>query len=144
MKCARPFSLQGFPAFVAHIYPYRWAQNLLMLWRWIFFFVPFCLIELFTHIPTDFLITFLAHVVKKKTAIHSLVCLLKSLLLTTCSLIVQTSSTLWQLIWLNDQSTVKINAWALVQIGLHFRKRVEKTKSCTFEGDIKNIYIYIY
>ena len=27
------------------------------------------------------------------------------------------------------------------RVGLHFRKRVEKTKSCTFEGNIKNIYI---
>ena len=27
------------------------------------------------------------------------------------------------------------------RVGLHFRKRVEKTKSCTVEGNIKNTYI---
>ena len=38
----------------------------------------------------------ISHTVCEKTAIHSLVCLLRSLLLTTCSVIVQTSSTIWQ------------------------------------------------
>ena len=37
----------------------------------------------------------ISHTFCEKTAIHSLVCFLKSLLLTTCSVIVQTSSTIW-------------------------------------------------
>ena len=67
-----------------------------------------------THILTAFSITFFTQFVKKP-AIYSLVCLVRSLLLTTCSLIVQTSSTIWQFLWLNGQSTVKIDAWALAQ-----------------------------
>ena len=44
-----------------------------------------------------------SHTVCEKTAIHSLVCLLRSLLLTTCSVIVQTSSTIWQFSFQNGQ-----------------------------------------
>ena len=58
----------------------------------------------------------ISHTVCEKTAIHSLVCLLRSLLLTTCSVIVQTSSTIWQFfLWLNGQKTIKIDAWAEAQ-----------------------------
>ena len=57
----------------------------------------------------------ISHTVCEKTAIHSLVCLLRSLLLTTCSVIVQTSSTIWQFFGLNGQKTIKIDAWALAQ-----------------------------
>ena len=47
----------------------------------------------------------------EKTAIHSLVCILRSLLLTTCSVIVQISSTIWQFFFgLNGQKTLKIDA----------------------------------
>ena len=47
---------------------------------------------------------------KKQTAIYliySLDCLLRSLLLTTCSLIVQSSPTILQFLWLNGQNAVK-------------------------------------
>ena len=58
----------------------------------------------------------ISHTVCEKTAIHSLVCLLRSLLLTTCSVIVQTSSTIWQVFfWLNSQKAVEIDPWALAQ-----------------------------
>ena len=57
----------------------------------------------------------ISHTVCEKTAIHSLVCLLRSLLLTTCSVIVQTSSVIWQIFCLNSQKTIKIDAWALAQ-----------------------------
>ena len=56
----------------------------------------------------------ISHTVCEKTAIHSLVCLLRSLLLTTFSVIVQTSSTIWRFFFrLNGQKTIKIDAWAL-------------------------------
>ena len=58
----------------------------------------------------------ISHTVCEKTAIHSLVCLLRSLLLTTCSVIVQTSSTIWHFYFgLNGQKTIKIDGWALAQ-----------------------------
>ena len=59
----------------------------------------------------------ISHTVCEKTAIHSLVCFRRSLLLTTCSVVVQTSPTIWQFFffWLDDQKTIKIDAWALAQ-----------------------------
>ena len=53
----------------------------------------------------------ISHTLCEKTAIHSLVCLLSPLLLTTFSVIVQTSSTIWRFFFrLNDQKTIKIDA----------------------------------
>ena len=52
----------------------------------------------------------ISHTVCEKTAIHSLVCLLRSLLLTTCSVIVQTSATICNVFGLNGQKTIKIEA----------------------------------
>ena len=49
----------------------------------------------------------ISHTVCEKTAIHSLVCVLRSLLLTTCSVIVQTSSIFFGL---NGQKTIKLDA----------------------------------
>ena len=54
----------------------------------------------------------ISHTVCEKTAIHSLVCVLRSLLLTTCSVIVQTSSIFFGL---NGQKTIKLDARALAQ-----------------------------
>ena len=52
----------------------------------------------------------ISHTVCEKTAIHSLVCLLRSLLLTICSVVVQTSSTIWQFLGgLNGQKTIKLD-----------------------------------
>ena len=81
--CAPPFSLQGFPTFAGHISSYRCARNFEIT------FVTFLYCRIITHMLTAFSITFLTHLNNnnKKTAIHSLVCLLKSLVLTTCSLI---------------------------------------------------------
>ena len=84
-----PFSLQGFSTFVGHIFIPLCSK----LWNCdVEFFLPFCLVELLRNAIylQFFSITFLTHLnlkKKKKTNIHSLVCLLKSLLLTTCSLI---------------------------------------------------------
>ena len=109
----RFFSLQGFPTFVGHISPYRWARNFDIVKLKFSFTLQSCWI--ITHILTAFSIPFFTQFVKKKPAIYSLVCIVRSLLLTTCSLIVQTSSTIWQFLWLNGQSTVKIDAWAPAQ-----------------------------
>ena len=101
----RLFPLQGFPTSFGHISPYRCARN--------FNFVKlksFCLVELLCIYLQLFSITFLTQFVKK-TAIYlfySLDCLLRFLLLTTCSLILQTSSTIYPFLWLNGQNTVAI------------------------------------
>ena len=80
-----PFSFQGFPTFNGHTSSYRCAWNFETVKL---NFVTFLSCRIITHTLTAFSITFLTHLnKKKKTVIHSLVCLLKSLLLTTCSLI---------------------------------------------------------
>ena len=84
--CAPPFSVQGFPTFVGHISSYCYARNFDIVK--LNFFLPFCPEELLrTYLPllTAFSITVLTHL--KNNGHHSLVCLLKSLLLTACSLI---------------------------------------------------------
>ena len=89
----RLFPLQGFPTSFGHISPYRCARN--------FNFVKlksFCLVELLRIYLQLFSIAFLKQFVKKNPAIYliySLDCLLRSLLLTTCWLILQTSSTIY-------------------------------------------------
>ena len=53
----------------------------------------------------------ISRTVCEKTAIHSLVSLLRSLLLTSSSVIAQTSSTIWQFFFgLNGQNTIKLDA----------------------------------
>ena len=143
MKCAPPFSLQGFPAFVAHIYPYRWAQNLLISWRWILvFFFTFLSHWIITHIPTDFLITFLTRVVKKYG--HPLLGL-SSKVFTFDHLFPYRSDVFNTLAtYLGEWPEYRKNkclSSSTNRVGLHFRKRVEKINSCTFEGNIKK-YIY--
>ena len=66
----------------------------------------------------------------EKTAIHSLVCLLRSLLLTTCSVIVQTSSTIWQFFlteWPEDYKNRCLSSSRNIE-GLYFHEGVEKRK----------------
>ena len=112
----------------------------LILWSWRFLFtLQSCWI--ITHILTAFSITFFTQFVKKKPAIYSLVCLVRSLLLTTCSLIVQTSSTIWQFLWLNGQSTVKIDVWALAQTlyAFIFMKELRKQKKTPKKTKIENL-----
>ena len=72
----------------------------------------------------------ISHTVCEKTAIHSLVCLLRSLLLTTCSVIVQTSSTIWQFFlteWPEDHKNRCLSS-STNSVGLHFHEGVEKIK----------------
>ena len=79
--CAPPFSLLGFPIFVGHKSSYCCARNFDIVKLNFFIFLSWRIV---THILTAFSITFLTHL--KNNDHHSLVCLLKSLLLTTCSL----------------------------------------------------------
>ena len=92
MKCAPPFSPQGFPLFLV-TYPHTVVLETLIdnvklksfyrsvLWNYYQYTYSF-----FDNISDTFC---------EKTAIHSLVCLLRYLVLTTGSVIVQTSSTIW-------------------------------------------------
>ena len=103
------FSFQGFPTFVGHISPYRCARNFdIMKLKFSFYLAVLLNYYAYTYSFFDNIF----HTVCKKTpAIYFLVCLVRSLLLTTCSLIVQTSSTIWQFLWLNGHSTEKIDAY---------------------------------
>ena len=63
-----------------------------ILWSWNFF-TSLCFVALLSiYLQLNF--DNISHTVCEKTAMHSLVCLLRSLLLTTCLVIVQTSSTI--------------------------------------------------
>ena len=96
-----------------------------IMWNWFFF----CLSVFWNYYACAYsLFDNSSHTVCEKMAIHSLVCLRRSLLLTTCSGIVQPSSTIWQFFLLDCQKTIKIDAWALAQTGLHFHEGVEKIK----------------
>ena len=81
----------------------------------------------------------ISHKFCEKTAIHSLVCLLRSPLLTTCSVIVQTSSTILATVFLTEWPADHKNRCLISStnsVGLHFHEGVEKIK----END-KNIKI---
>ena len=60
----RFFSLQGFPTFVGHISPYRWARNFDIVKLKFSFTLQSCWI--ITHILTAFSITFLTQFVKQR------------------------------------------------------------------------------
>ena len=83
----------------------------------------------------------ISHTVCEKTAIHSLVCLLRSLLLTTCSVIVQTSSTIWQFVlaeWPEDHKNRCLSS-STNSVGLHFHEGVEKIKGNDKNTKIENL-----
>ena len=83
----------------------------------------------------------ISHTVCEKTAIHSLVCLLRSLLLTTCSVIVQTSSTIWQFFWTERPEYHKIRCLSSStnSVGLHFHEGVEKIIESVKNTKIKDL-----
>ena len=81
--------------FFRNLSPHRCARNFERHCEVHIFWYPSVLWNYYAYTYTAFSITFLAQFVKR-TAIHSLVCLLRSLVLTTCSVIVQTPSTIWQ------------------------------------------------
>ena len=83
----------------------------------------------------------ISHTFCEKTAIHSLVCLLRSLLLTTCSVIVQTSSTIWQFFvteWPEDRKNRCLSSRRNIE-GLYFHEGVEKRKENDKNTKIENI-----
>ena len=96
MKYAPPFSLQGFPTFLGNLYPYRLLETLIDNVKLNFFYLS-ALWSYYAYTYSFF--DNISHTVWDKTAIHSLVCLLRSLLLTTCSVIVETSSAIRQSIF---------------------------------------------
>ena len=84
----------------------------------------------------------ISHTFCEKMAIHSLVCLLRSLLLTTCSVIVQTSSTTWQLFFLTEWPEDHKNrclSCSKNSVGLHFHEGVDKIKENDKNTKIENL-----
>ena len=83
----------------------------------------------------------ISHTVCEKTAIHSLVYLLRSLL-TTCSVIVHTSSTIWQFFfwteWPEDHKNRCLSS-STNSAGLHFLEGVEKIKESVKNTKIENL-----
>ena len=64
-----------------------------------------------------------------------------SLLLTNCSLVVQTSSTIWQFLGLNGHNTLKNRCLSCStnSVCFHFRERVEKPKDHGKNTKIENL-----
>ena len=126
MKCAPPFSPQGFPLFLV-TYPHTVVLETLidnvklksfyrsLLWN----YYPYTY-SYFDNISDTFC---------EKTAIHSLACLLRYLVLTTGSVIVQTSSTIWDFFflaeWPEDHKNRCLSS-STNSVGLHFHEGVEK------------------
>ena len=123
--CSPPFSLQGFPTLAFHIYSYRCARNFDIVK--LKFLLPLCL----TNLLRIYLHLFRYHFshILKKTAIHSLVCLLKSFTLDHwCTFIIQTSVnslTISLTEWPENQKN-RCLSFSANSVGLHFRDRVEK------------------
>ena len=83
-----------------------------------------------------------SHTVCEKLAIHSLVCLLRSLLLTTCSVIIQTSLNIRQFFftewsWPGDHKNRCLSS-STNSVGLHFHEGVEKIKENDKNTNFKN------
>ena len=86
----------------------------------------------------------ISHTLCEKTAIHPLVCLLRYLLLTTYSVIVQTSSTIWQFVfffyreWPEDLKYRCLSS-STNSVGLHFHEGAEKIKENDKNTTIENL-----
>ena len=141
MKCAPPFSLQGFRLFWV-TYPHTVVLETLIDNVKLNFFYLSVLRNYYAYTYSFF--DKISHTFWEKTAIHScLVCFLRSLLLSTSSVIVQTSSTIWLFFFfrLNGQRTIKIDAWSLAlnSVGLHFHEGIEKIKENDKNTKIDNL-----
>ena len=135
-----PFSPQGSPTFVGHIFPYTVVLETLILLSWKFFYISVLLnyyaytYSFFDNIPPPPFC--------RKTAIYSLVCLLTFLLLTTCSLMHRSvvlnnfaiSLTKWPEYRKNRCLSCSKNS-----VCLHFRERVEETKENGKNTKIENL-----
>ena len=84
----------------------------------------------------------ISHTFCEKTAILSLIYLLRSLFLTTCSGIVQTSSTIWIFVflteWAEDHKNRCLSSSTNI-VGLHFHEGVEKIKENDKNTKIENL-----
>ena len=94
------------------------------------------------YVYTYSLLDNISHTVSVKTAIHPLVCLLSSLLLTTFSVIVQTSSTISQFFfwteWPEDHKNRCLSS-SINSVGFHFHEGVEKIKENGKNTKIENL-----
>ena len=117
---------------LGNLSPYRCARN---FYRYSFTF-------LFYYTYTYSFFDKISHTFCEKTAIHSLICLLRSLLLPTCSIIVQTSSTIWQFVflteWLEDRKNRCLSS-STNSVGLHFHEGIEKIKGNDKNTKIENL-----
>ena len=100
-------SLQGFPTFVSRISPYRCARNFDIV-KLKFSFYLAVLLNYYAY--TYWFFDNIFHTVCKKIG-HLLLGLSGKVFTFDRS----DFSTIWQFLWLNGQSTVKIDAWALAQ-----------------------------
>ena len=132
MKGAPPFSLQGFPHTVV-------LETLIDNVKLKFFYLS-VLWNYYAYTYSFF--DNISHTVCEKTAIHSLVCLLRSLLLATCSVIVQTSSTIWRFFflteWPEDHQNRCMSSSTNI-VGLHFHEGVEKIKENGKNTKVENL-----
>ena len=140
MKGAPPFSLQGFPTFFLVTYPHTVVLETLIDNVKLNFFYLSVLWNYYAYTYSFF--DNISHTVCEKTAIHSLVCLLRSLLLTTFSVIVQTSSTIWRFCfsseWPEDHKNRCLSS-SKNSVGLHFHEGVEKIKENDKNTKIENL-----
>ena len=124
-------SHQRLPTFVSHISSCRCARNFEIV-KLNFFYLS--VLQNYYAYTYSFFDNISYTFKQKKTSIHSLVCLLKSLLLTTCSLIsfrlVQQFSNYRK----NRCLSVSANS-----AGLHFRERVQKIKENGKKTKIENL-----
>ena len=120
-EVGRLFLFKAFqPLFLTYLHTVVVATLILRSWSFL------CVLNYYAMPCTYNFLKTISHLFKDG---HSLlVCLPKSLLFTTHSLIVQTSSTVKQFFWLNGQKTVKIGAWALAQTLKVFIFMKEKRK----------------
>ena len=138
MKCALPFSVQGFPTFFGNVYPYCCARN----------FDRQCEVEIFYlsvlwnyYAYTYSFFDDISHTVGEKTAIHSLACLLRSLLL-ICSVIVSRLLQQFGIFFLTEWPENHKNrclSSIVNSVGLHFHEEVEKIKENDKNTKIENL-----
>ena len=110
------------------------------MWSWIFFYLS-VLWNCYAYTYSFF--DNISHTFCGKTAIHYLVCLLRFSLLTTCSVIVHTSSTFWHLfLFLTEWPENNLNRClrsSTNSVGLHFHEGVEKIKENDKNTKIENL-----
>ena len=144
MKCALPF-------FSSRLFNLCWSRICIPLCSKLWycevevFFLPSSLVELLRIYLQLFLRQHFSHSLQKKPAIYSLVCLARSLLLTTCSFIVQTSQQFDNFFWTEwpEDHKNRCLSSSTNSVRPHFRERVEKTKENATETKIAVSYTHL-